>query len=195
MEKSDFFDLFPPEYRNLILRYKSTLLQIFQEYQVVIFIARKAVCFYKALVIGGYIDRPINCEIISSRALTYNIVKNFIGKKVIVVEDVMIKGASLNNAMKLLYKGNIKADVYIMARSKIEKNETDLFKNLNIIKTYTEMAKEDIYQLSKHIADFIEASMCPYNIDQPIYSISCSDEKLLMDFLEKYNLIDITSSQ
>ena len=57
------------------------------------------------------------------------------------------------------------------------------------------MAKEDIYQLSKHIADFIEASMCPYNIDQPIYSLRCFDEKLLMDFLEKHNLIDITSSQ
>ena len=188
----EIFNSFPPEYRELILRYKKDLEQIFKEYQVVIFMARKAICFYKSLVISGFIDKPQNCEIYSSRILTYNIHNKFKDKKVVVVDDVMIKGRSLNKALEILHKNhNIKADVYIMARPKVE--DDDILKGFNIVGTFAEITNKDTLAFSKHIADFIESNMCPYNIDQPVYSLSGINESKITNLIKTHKLIDISS--
>lgn len=191
MEKKEIFNLFPSEYRDLILRYKKDLEQIFRDYQVVIFMARKAICFYKSLTISGFIDKPKTCEIYSSRILTYNIKDRFKGKRVIVVDDVMIKGGSLSKALKILHNNHITSDVYIMARPQIE-NE-DILKNVNIIDTFAEITREDTLQFSKYIANFIESNMCPYNIDQPVYNFSNFDDCSISDFVKKHKLVDISS--
>lgn len=188
----EIFNSFPSEYRELILRYKKDLEQIFQEYHVVIFMARKAICFYKSLVISGFINKPLNCEIYSSRILTYNIHNKFKEKKVVVVDDVMIKGRSLNKALEILHKNhNIKADVYIMARPKIEND--DILKGYNIVGTFAEITKKDTLAFSKHIADFIESNMCPYNIDQPVYSLSGINGSEITNLIKTHELIDISS--
>ncbi len=188
----EIFNSFPAEYRDLILRYKKDLEQIFQDYQVVIFMARKAICFYKSLVISGFINKPKNCEIYSSRILTYNIHNKFKDKKVVVVDDVMIKGQSLNKALEILHKNhNIKADVYIMARRKVK--DDDILKNFNIIGTYAEITNKDTLAFSKHIADFIESNMCPYNIDQPVYSLKDINKSKISNLIESHELIDISS--
>jgi hypothetical protein len=193
MDDSKLFELFPEEYRELILRYKSTLHRIFDNYEVVIFMARKAVCFYKALVIGKYINKPQKCKVFSNRVLTYNVTNNFKGKKIIVIDDVMIKGESLCKTLNTLYESGIKADVYIMARPKEDKDKPDILANANIIESFEEMSEDDTQQLSKHITDFIEASVCPYNIDQPIYNFSHFNDEIVTDFADKYNLVDISS--
>ena len=193
MKESNLFELFPPEYRNLILHYKNTLPQLLEQYDVAIFMARKAICFYKSLCIGGYISKPENCEVFSSRILTYNVYERLVGKKVLLIDDVVIQGDSVSNDLKTLSDNGINADLYIMARQKIEIEE-DKLKNENIIDKFAELSKEDILQLSKYIAHFIEASMCPYNVDQPIYSFLFSNDEMIEEFVEKYNLIDTASS-
>jgi hypothetical protein len=153
--------------------------------------ARKAVCFYKALVVGKFINQPQKCKVFSNRVLTYNIANNLKGKKIVVIDDVMIKGESLCKTLNMFDENGIKADVYIMARPKV--GETDILANANIIETFEEMSEDDTQQLSKHITDFIEANICSYNIDQPIYSFQNFNDEKVLAFVECHNLIDISS--
>ncbi len=196
MKNTNLFELFPNEYRDLILRYQKKLKDIFNDYQVVIFMARKAVCFYKSLIVGEFMDKPQKCEVFSSRILTYNVLNQFRGKRVIVIDDIMIKGDSLKNALSVLSTNGIDADVYIMARPVLNKKDIkkDVLSSLNIIDTYAELTIEDTFQLSKHIADFIESCICPYNIDQPIYKFRNYNAQMVSDFVSRYNLVDISSN-
>lgn len=194
MRETKLFELFPPEYRDLIQQYIENLQEIFQEYNVVIFMARKAICFYKSLVIGGFIETPNNCKVFSSRILTYGIYEKLQGKKIILIDDVIKEGKSISNVLKILSDNNLRTDIYIMARKKIREAE-DLLRYENIIKTFIEMVEEDRLQLSKCIAEFIEANMCPYNIDQPIYRFLSSDDKIVVDFIKKHNLINTSNEQ
>lgn len=190
MKKTNVFDLFPVEYRDLILHYKKVLTRIFEEYQAVIFMARKAICFYKSLNIAGFIKKPKNCEIYSGRILTYNIKERLAGKKVIVIDDVMIRGNSIEESIRILQSYNINADVYIMAC----REGNDILNNFNIIDTFAELTEEDTLRFSECIANFIEANMCPYNIDQPIYSFDGFDDDTMYEFIAEQNLVDISSS-
>jgi orotate phosphoribosyltransferase len=203
MKDSKLLDLFPLEYRELIQRYVENLSKIFQKYDVVIFMARKAICFYKALLIGGFIEKPLKCNVISDRVLTYNVLKDLKGGKIILVDDVVEGGKTITNAQKILSDYDIKADMYILARKKLKKEkekdedelEEDLLRCENIIETYVEMVEEDRLQLSKCIAGFIEANMCPYNIDQPIYRFIFPDDEMFADFVKNHNLIYTSDEQ
>jgi|GEM_PF-3578039 len=193
-KEAELLELFPSEYSELIQRYKAALINIFEDYHVVIFMARKAICFYKALVINEIIGKP-NCEVFSSRVLTYNIFQNLKGKRVIVVDDIVRTGSSIKNVLKTLYDNGIDADVYILSRQELKLNEEDKLHNINIVGAFAELTEEDTLKLSKNIADYIEASTCPYNIDQPIYRIPLYDDDKIISFIEDHYLTDTSSGQ
>jgi nucleoside phosphorylase len=183
-------EIFPPEHSELILRYKNTLPKVFANYDVAIFMARKAICFYKALVLGGFVKEPVSCEILTDRALSYNIFKKLENKKVVIIDDVMIRGTSIVKTLKILSEEGIKADVYIMAQSIGEK---PISEEARIIETFSKLSDSDTKQLSKYIADFIAATICPYNIDQPIYNFRQFNSERIDDFVRQFNLVDISS--
>ncbi|MCL1934104.1 MAG: hypothetical protein FWF53_09885 [Candidatus Azobacteroides sp.] len=85
---NNLIELFPAEYRDTITRYKNNLSDIFDKYDVAIFMARKAICFYKALVLEKYLQKPTHCKVVSSRVLDYNVFDDFKGKKIIVIDDL-----------------------------------------------------------------------------------------------------------
>ena len=190
MKNTNLIEIFPPEHRDLIHRYTTTLPKVFDNYDVAIFMARKAVCFYKALVLGDFVKKPESCEILTNRALTYNIFEKLKNKKVVVIDDVKIKGTSINKTLKILSENEIKADVYLMAQTI---DEEPVLEKTKIIETFAELSENDTKQLSKHIADFIAASICPYNIDQPIYNFRLFDIKQMDEFVNQFNLVDISS--
>ncbi|MCL2177353.1 MAG: hypothetical protein FWB72_05395 [Firmicutes bacterium] len=204
------FSFFPLEYRELLKQYQKDLQVFFEDYDAVIFMARKAICFYKALVASGIVGKHESCKVYSSRVLDYNFKNLLHGKKVLLIDDVVNKGASLTHAMQILNKNNIDADIFILAaadNSKEDKeNKTekllgtnqafniDDFKYANkIIRPFKRVYPESILELSTYIANFITLAMCPYNIDQPIYQLT---NITVDDFDEKVNslrAIDITS--
>lgn len=190
MNRIKLSEFFPTEHHELILRYKDTLPKVLKDYDVAIFMARKAICFYKALVLGGFVEKPVSCEILTNRALTYNIFEKIKNKKVVVIDDVKIKGASINKTLKTLSEKGIKADVYLMTQAI---NEEPILNGVNVIESFSLLSESNTKQLSKHIADFIAASICPYNIDQPIYSFDSLDSEAINDFVKQFNLIDISS--
>lgn len=183
--------IFPNNYKEIVVRYIQTLPLLFEKYDVAIFMARKAICFYQALRITGLVQKPTCCDVYSSRILNYNIYDKLKGKKVVLIEDVMIRGLSVKKANEYLNEQAIECDTYILARTYNDKK--NICEGLNVIGTEIEFYKEDIHRFSKHIADFIEASMCPYNIDQPIYVISDNDNIKANYFIHRFRLFDLSS--
>jgi len=190
---NSLIELFPAEHRDTITRYKNNLSDIFDKYDVAIFMARKAICFYKALVLEKYLQHPTHCKVVSSRVLDYNVFDDFKGKKVIVIDDFVVRGESLTKTMQILSENNIEADVYILACSEDAYNNGTL-NNQNIIESYSIMSKNNTYLLSQYITTFIEAAKCPYNIDQPIYSLEYSTVEEFDMLVKKLKLVEITSN-
>ena len=193
MKKVYIEDVFPSEYSDLIQKYISRLQIILEQYDVVIFMARKAICFYNSLLSTGKITKPDNCCVMSSRVLTYNILSLLRDKRVAVIDDVVVKGTSIKKSLQILTDNNIDKDIYIVACDEhfLEGND---FKNRNDIKApYVVLSEFDICKLSKHIIQYIEYAMCPYNIDQPLYKLRFNSDRDLEFFLHQNRITEITS--
>lgn len=66
-------DIFPQKYSDIIQKYIKRLNTILSEYDAVIFMARKAICFYDSLIMQKEISKTPNCCIMSRACL-----KNFL---------------------------------------------------------------------------------------------------------------------
>ena len=169
-------DVFSDGFLKMTRGYVNTLAQVLQSYDVVIFMARKAICFYKALVANGELKTDYNCKVYSSRMLEYNLRDLIKDKKVALVDDVVVKGDSISQAYRLLIKQDIIPDVYIAAvsdaKSIAENNDVihqSILHSLFIKNSFAVLNETSVYKFASYITRYIEASMVPYNMDQPIY--------------------------
>ena len=156
--------------------------------------ARKAICFYKALIINNELSPDSCCEIYSSRILSYNIWDKLKNKRIALIDDVVIHGASLAQAQNILLSHNIDVDIYIVAWMKqfdTDNTTSDLLANIQ--EPFVHLDEIDIYSYTNYITRYIEASMIPYNIDQPIVLTEYTDHSL-ETFTRDHRLTDITSS-
>lgn len=191
-------DVFPDKFFDISYSYVRKLQEILTRYDVVIFMARKAICFYKALLLNGAIKNDYSCKVYSSRILSYNIWDELSGGKVALVDDVVIHGSSVNDAREILLKHGIIVDIYISAwmdndfkKDEDGQNFSSLRENLQ--EPFVYLDETDIYSYANYITRYIEASMVPYNIDQPIVLIEYGDEEL-DDFMHEHRLTNITST-
>lgn len=192
MAKVSFSDIFSGEYLQVINKYCERIQSILANYDIVIFMARKAICFYEAMVSNGEI-LPSDSIIVSSRVLDYNFIKDFEKKKIAIVDDVVVKGDSLRKVASILCEFGIKADAYVVA---CEQNFNDefisKFSDCRLQKTYSCLTTKAIYSFSAMITEYIEASMCPFNIDQPIFS-GIDEDGNFNSFLNVSNALNLSS--
>ena len=191
-------DIFPQQYHKEVIKYKNLIKSLYTEYDVLIFMARKAICFYKSMVINGLIDPPkkdSEVYIFSSRTLDYNIFGKLVGKKIAIIDDVVIKGRALTHVLDRFKKNAIYPDVYVVECT--EDFVVDVKRQIGnrLKETYGVLSKDNTLMLSQYITQYIEASMCPYNIDQPIYQINFLNEGEALNFLENSNTSILTSSR
>lgn len=194
-------DVFPEKFCEIANSYIKKLEGVLYRYDVVIFMARKAICFYKALLLNTEINVTPSCEIYSSRILSYNIWDKLAGKRVALVDDVVIRGSSLAEARKKLIEHGISVDIYISAlmyrkgANGIDGTKQTWYDGLvqAIQKPFVHLDETDIYSYANYITRFIEASMLPYNIDQPTVMVQYKENQL-SDFMCDHRLTDITSS-
>lgn len=184
--------VFPVKYANIIKRYVEQVSDIVQEYDAIIFMARKAICFYNALIMQHELFRNKDCCIMSSRALEYNVLERFRGKKLAIIDDVVVKGKSINRAISNLERYDIHPDVYIAACDVNYIRSASQYKDY-IKMPYIILNQDDICEFATYITKYIEISGCPYNIDQPIYKVSFSNEEEIEIFFAQNNCVDITS--
>lgn len=191
MKKINFSDVFSVEYLEIVTKYKDRINELLSKYDYVIFMARKAICFYKAMVANEEIIPNEKCAVLSSRVLSYNILHIFKGKKVAIVDDVVVRGKTISYSKKIFEENGIDVDIYFVA---CQKEFIDEVNFVNSIKSsFIYLSDTNICQISNYIAEYIEASMIPYNVDQPIYTIIYNKfEEYDRDFLSKNDLSNIT---
>ena len=178
MKKINFSDVFSVEYLEVVTKYKDRINKLLSTYDFIIFMARKAICFYKAMVVNGEIVPNDKCVVLSSRVLSYNVINNFKGKKVAIVDDVVVRGKTISYSKRVFEEKGIDVDIYFVA---CQKEFIDEVNFVNSIKSsFIYLSDTNICQISNYIAEYIEASMIPYNVDQPIYTI-------IYDQVEEYN--------
>ena len=73
MNRVDFSKIFKGHFLKYVTDYKDKIQTILNEYDVVIFMARKAICFYESMIINGEIKKT-NCEVFSSRTIDYHMI-------------------------------------------------------------------------------------------------------------------------
>lgn len=194
-------DIFPDKFCEITNSYVRKLQGILCQYEAVIFMARKAVCFYRALLQNEELYVPASCKVYSSRILSYNIWDKIQGKRIALIDDVIIRGGSLNQAKKALELHNVSVDIFIsalMCQSDSVQNGSEnaiWYDELiqSIQKPFVYLSETDIYSYANYITRFIEASMLPYNIDQPTVLVGYSQTQLA-DFMHEHRLTDISSS-
>jgi hypothetical protein len=202
-------DIFPVEDRDIIYRYINKLNRILKDNDRVIFMARKAICFYKALQQNGYIepsrkrDLPEASrtgwldpaqQVLSTRMLTFNMLEDLQDErlKIALVDDVVVTGKSLSDYHNLLNKKNIKHTLYALAAENTDDNSKS--EPIEFGNDVDRIEVRRLYRLAREITNYIEASMVPYNIDTPIYRIQFHDEKECLLFLNSLPITDVTTA-
>ena len=194
MNKLKFEKIFSGEFLGYISQYRKHIQEILNEHEVVIFMARKAVCFYRAMVYNSELIVPPSCIILSSRIIDYNVLERYKGKKIAVIDDVVVKGKSLELVLSKLNEHGLSANILVVAcDDTINIKKYEQFSNFFLYDTFVVLEQKDIFSFSGMITEYIEASMCPFNIDYPIYTVDI-DNALLHELLYNNHAIDITTS-
>lgn len=192
MHTSTFSTIFKGNYLKYVTKYKENIQKILNEYDIVIFMARKAICFYESMIINGEINKT-NCKVFSSRVVDYNVIPKIKDKKIAIVDDVVVKGNSLRRVINILSNENIKPYVLVVACESSFPSDLVHSGNFEMCESYVALSKDDVYSFSGMITEYIQASMCPFNIDQPIYTVNNISKHKMCQLLVKYNAIDISS--
>jgi len=95
----EFKKIFTNKYFDIATNYVELIQSVLNDYDIVIFMARKAYCFYLALKKANLI-KDTDCKVFSSRALSFSNIA-FYDKKTAIIEDVVIKGISLTDIVSL----------------------------------------------------------------------------------------------
>ena len=191
MSRISFSNIFHGEYLQYVSKYCERIQKLLNEYDVVIFMARKAICFYESMLLNGAIT-PTDCIVISSRATEYSILSDYRNKRIAVVDDVVVKGDSLKYAVSRLNEFGISPDVLVIACEKVALSMLGDKGDYTLYDTYIALSKDEIYSFAGMITEYIEASMCPFNIDQPIYSLNLRQDEL-QSLLYQNHAVNITS--
>lgn len=80
MTKVKLTDVFAGDYLRAVTAHVGRIQNILDEYDIAIFMARKAICFYEALKNNNEIE-PTNCRVVSSRIIYYNTLETYREKK------------------------------------------------------------------------------------------------------------------
>ena len=190
MGKVELSDIFRGEYLETVTAHISRIQEILDEYDVAIFMARKAICFYEALKDNGEVTNS-NCRVVSGRIVYYNTLKSYKNKRIAVIDDVVVRGNSINRVATTLKDYGIIADYYVAACELRFQTEFENTYSLSI-EAHTTYSLNEIYHFSGLITQYIEASMRTFNVDSPIYDVTNPSEDV-NSILDDSGAVHLTS--
>ena len=167
--------IFGSKYYDIVINYIKSIQNVISDYDVVVFMARKAYCFYNAVLSAGLISENTDCIILSSRMLTFDNY-NLEGKKVALVEDVVVEGNSLLETINSIKQEKLNMDIYIAACQENFPNKfMSLTEGLSLSSPYVFMSEKELLELATLLTNYIICEMIPYNVDYPIYKFKFND--------------------
>ncbi len=169
-------DFFKGDSLSRIRTYVTNLQKYVDEYDLLVLMARKAICFFDALVRNKEISlEGCKCRIITNRIFTYNI-SEISDKKIIILDDIVVRGKTLRETIGKIenYTKNFK--IYFLANKDNSDNLKDILKDDRLLTIPSELVDKDVLTLSNSISNYITASMCSLNIDYPVFNSSISQE-------------------
>lgn len=186
-------DCFPIDYRDIIHGYISQIETILSNYDIVVFMARKAICFYHALKSVGAFDNHDTAIVFSSRSLTYNDLSILKDKKIALIDDVVVEGTTLRKSLDIFAENDLFPDIYMAACRKdfISEKIAPYEERLSTKAVF--LSDSNIYAFATYIIRFIEMTKCPYNIDYPIYNVKFDSVEHFICFINKFAYINITT--
>lgn len=195
MEDTQMIDkFFNEELKVQIMKYCEKLKSISTKYDVLIFMARKSICFYDALVLNNEIDRVDRNIVIttSSRVLSYDC-RFLKGKRIALLDDIVLKGYTLNDTICfLLEKGIDTFDVYYIASQSLQNGKTELIKKY-LKEPILELDRSEILVLGNAITNYISASACSYNVDYPIFYMD-SENGFYESYIKQNHCVSVPGS-
>lgn len=187
----DFKRIFNDEYFDIVSNYINLIQYVINQYDTVIFMARKAYCFYNSIKAANLIEEKADCNIFSSRVLTYSNF-NLSGQKVAIIEDVVVKGIALDEVISSEIFNNVDLDIYIAACSSEFLNNFNYEENIKLCDPYKIMEENQLLEFATLITNFIVSKNIPYNIDNPIYEITCAQFNEFKNFFSNGNFCQIS---
>ena len=183
-------EIFPVEFSSLVRKHANRIENVMANYDVTIFMARKAICLYKAFLENKELKFDHHSLVLASRVITLNILPVLKGKKIAVIDDVVVKGKAIKYVMDCLAQAGMTADVFVMACEKDSEDQKVI--NPYIISSPQYMVKEDINRFSNFITKYIHLSGIPYNIDFPIYKMCFLSEEDIRHFFDENHCQNLT---
>jgi len=170
MDKTNFLNLFEEKLRGRIIEFCNEIND--SKADLYILMARKAACFINALEELSMI--AIKGEIISERVLDTNLDWLNI-RKIIIIDDVIISGTTLNRTIKSIKEKNstIEIKVFVLGINEKWFNDElleDEFGNSYLGLPQKPLENSQCIKLSGDIVKMLAMMPTPYNIDYPIYN-------------------------
>ena len=161
--KENFLSCFDDNMRNAIVEYGKLITKISGEYDVLMFMARKAVCLVEAMKILDLVS--FQGTTASNRVLDFN--NDWLkGKKVAVVDDALISGTSIYRVKKRLEKIGCQSDIFALCTNEGWKKEGFIDPK----PPYIELTDSECASLCSDIVTAISVIPLPYSTDYPFYS-------------------------
>ncbi|MDL2243300.1 hypothetical protein LJB84_00440, partial [Bacteroidales bacterium OttesenSCG-928-J19] len=170
IDKTNFLNIFEEKIRGRIIEFCNKIND--SKADLYITMARKAACFINALEELSMV--AINGEVISERVLDTEIDWSGI-RKIIIIDDVIISGTTLNRTIKKIKDKNpaIEIKVFVLGINEKWFNEELLQDDAGV--SYLDIPVKPLensqcIRLSGDIVKMLSMMPTPYNIDYPIYN-------------------------
>ncbi|MBR4608375.1 MAG: phosphoribosyltransferase [Lachnospiraceae bacterium] len=160
-----YFDL---QYGKEIRKYCDLLEKISKEYDILIFMARKAICFFEALLENHEVTIDSHVVVASSRIIQYDcaFLRN---KKIALIDDIIVKGNTLQDTRKRLEEIGVEEySIYCIASPLSYAHDKDF----KCVENIWRLNETEILVLGNSITNYINSATCSYNIDYPVFEMS-----------------------
>lgn len=170
------------------------------EAEIFVVMAQKAICIFQVLLEEGLIYKEIKDKFISSSALDFGY-SNVKGKKVAIVDDIIISGSAIASvANKLVNYGNVvdqNLEIITLARDKDYQTMqfTSLNDEKNLFKCALDVSDAECIQMSYELSHILAYIGRPYDADFPSYEpieMSKKNYTYIFNFID-WDIYDITN--
>lgn len=185
-------DVFDSHYLPLLHEYVNEVNSLMEKCDVLVFVARKAACFYYALRRNDLVANPQSraCEVFNSRILDLGRYDLLEGKHVALIDDVAISGNSIEAAAKSMSMHAIEPVIHLAAISE-RASDHSLFASLARV---PRLEHGNLLKLAKQINAYVDSSMVSNNVDSPVYYASFESAEAADDFFHLLPSLEVTSS-